>query len=129
MRMLLRDGFEIGSLLFISHIEQARFLESALAALPYRINQPKRVLVLGATDGHYIWLARLSRAESIVVVQPDPNIVQVLRRYGGNVLDDPRIHLVQAEPRAYLDSTSEIFDVVHLAAMEGFLAGSGGIGR
>jgi hypothetical protein len=128
MRMLLRDGFEIGSLLSISRIEQALFLESTLAALPYKLIEPKRVLVLGATDGHYIWLARLSRAESIVVVQPDANIAEVLRRYGSNVLDDPRIHLVQAEPRAYLDSTSETFDVVHLAAMEGFLAGSGGIG-
>ncbi len=128
MHMLLRDGFEIGSILSIAHIEQARFLEATLSALPYKLIQPRKVLILGETGGHHIWLARLSQAESIVVVQPDRNILEALRTYGSRVLDDPRIHVVNSEPRAYLDTTHETFDVVHLAELEGFLAGTAGIG-
>jgi hypothetical protein len=128
MHMLLRDGFEIGSILSIEKIERARFLHGTLAALPYKLIQPGRVLILGETGGHHIWLARMSQAESIVVVQPDRNIIEALRRYGSSVLDDPRIHVITSEPRAYLDTAPETFDVVHLAALEGFLAGTAGIG-
>jgi hypothetical protein len=128
MRMLLRDGFEIGSILSIGTVEQARFLENTLAALPYKLMQPKRVLVLGATADQYIWLARLSSAESILLVQPDRQVIDVLRTFGTPVLDDQRVRVKVSEPRAYLDTTTETFDLIHLAALEGFLAGSGGIG-
>ena len=128
MDMILRDGIGIGSVLDIRSSDQARFLERALFALPYRLVQPKSVLVLGETGGLATWLARLSRASSIVVVQPDRNIVSLLESHPSKVLDDPRIRVVIAEPRAFLDSTELTFDLIQLTAMEGFLAGSAGIG-
>jgi hypothetical protein len=76
----------------------------------------------------YLWLARLSSAQSIVFVQPDRNIVRVLQDHPSRVLADPRIRVIVAEPRAFLDRTTESFDIIHLAALEGFAAGSGGIG-
>ena len=126
MGMLLRDGFEIGSILSIPCEEQARFLEGTLAALPYKLIRPRKVLILGATGGFHIWLARLSQAESIVVVQSDRNIAQVLRTHGSHVLDDPRVQVIHAEPRAYLDTTSETFDLIHLAAFGGVSRGERG---
>ena len=128
MGMLLHDGFQVGSVLSIKRVDQARFLEGTLSALPYRLVTPKRVLILGETGGTYVWLARLSHAESITVVVSDVNVVRVLRAYGSGVLDDPRVRVIVAEPRAFLDSTESLFDVVHLPALEGFAAGSGGIG-
>jgi hypothetical protein len=128
MSMLLRDGFEIGSVLSITDMQQTRFLERTLSALPYRLVKPKRVLILGETGGLYVWLARRSEADHIVVVQPDSNIFRLLERYGSGVLNDPRVRTVVAEPRAFLDNTSMTFDIIHLPALEGFSAGSGGIG-
>lgn len=128
MDMILRDGFGSGSVLAIGSPDQASFLERALFALPYRLVQPKSVLILGETGGLATWLARLSRASSIVVVQPDRNIVGLLESHPSKVLDDPRIRVVIAEPRAFLDSTELTFDLIHLTAIEGFLAGSAGIG-
>ncbi|MDQ7782436.1 MAG: hypothetical protein RDU20_06145, partial [Desulfomonilaceae bacterium] len=128
MDLLMRDGFPAGSVLSIRTAEEAEFLSATLAALPYRLIEPKSVLILGETGGTYVWLARLSKAESIVVVQPDRNIIKVLEEHDSRVLADPRVRVVTAEPRAFLDSSREKFDIIHLSALEGFAPGSGGIG-
>jgi len=128
MDVLVRDGFQIGSVLDIKKADEARFLESSLLSLPYRIGKPKRVLILGDTGGIHVWLARLSPAESIVVVQPDKNVLNILESHPSRVLDDPRIRVVRAEPRAFLDVNRTAYDIIHLAALEGFSAGSSGIG-
>jgi len=128
MDIVMRDGFHAGSIPLISRTDGARFLQGTLTALPYRLIQPDSVLILGEAGSMYLWLARLSPAKSIVFVQPDANIVRVLENHPSRVCADPRIRLIVAEPRAFLDRTSETFDIIHLAALEGFAAGSGGIG-
>lgn len=128
MDMLLVDGFQAGSVLAIGSAEKARFLEGTLSALPYKLIRPRSILILGETGGVYIWAARRTSAESIVVVQPDGNTIDILKQHKSRVLDDPRIHVIEQEPRAYLDTTRSLFDVMQLAGLEGFAAGSGGIG-
>ena len=128
MDVLLQDGFQTGSIPSVSGMDQARFLESTLSALPYKLIRPERVLILGDAGGTYVWLARLSPAGSIVLVQPDKNIVKVLETHPSRVLDDPRVKVVIADPRAFLDHSDATFDIIHLAALEGFAPGSGGIG-
>lgn len=128
MDLLLQDGFQVGSIPCISGPDQARFLESTLSALPYKLVRPHRVLILGDAGGIYVWLARLSSAQSIVTVQPDKNIVRVLKSHPSRVLDDPRVTVVVADLRTFLDQTNATFDIIHLAALEGFAPGSGGIG-
>jgi hypothetical protein len=128
MDMLLVDGFQVGSVLGVESMDQARFLEGTLSTLPYKLIRPSSILILGETGGVHIWAARLTSAESIVVVQPDGNIIDIMKQHKSRVLDDPRIHVFEAEPRAYLDTTRSRFDVIQLAGMEGFAAGSGGIG-
>jgi MFS family permease len=128
MDLLLRDGFDIGSVLSISSPDQARFLEGTLAALPFKLVSPKRVLILGESSGIHVWLARLSSADSIYLIQGDENVIAALAGHPSRVLDDPRIRVFITEPRAFLDTTESKFDIVHLAALEGFAAGSGGIG-
>ncbi|MBI5252113.1 MAG: hypothetical protein HY912_21675 [Desulfomonile tiedjei] len=129
MDMLLVDGFQAGSVLRVKNPAQARFLGSTLSALPYKLLQrPDRVLILGETDGLHIWAARLTAAHRIVVVQPDSNIIDVLREHESSVLQDKRIAIMEEEPRAFLDGPGENFQVIQLAGLQGFSAGSGGIG-
>jgi spermidine synthase len=127
MDVVLVDGFQAGTMLDITTTDQARFLEGTLSALPYKLVKPERILILGEAGSIYLWLARLSSAASIVLVQPDENIRRVLETHPSGVLADPRITVVAAEPRAFLDKTRTRFDIIHLASMEGFSPGSGGI--
>lgn len=125
---LLRDGLSVGSVARIGRVEEAGFLEGTLQALPYRLIMPERVLILGETSGLHIWLARISGARTIVVVQPDSNIVYLLKTHESRVLDDPRVQVVLSELRAFLDRTAEPFDLIIPANLQGFSAGSSGIG-
>lgn len=128
MDLLLRDGFAIGSVLNIRADRDARFLEATLSTLPYRLIQPNRILILGDAGGMYIWRARLSTASKVVWVYPDPNVVEILKSHPSGVLNDPRLQVVVAEPRAFLDGTTMKFDIIHLAGLEGFAPGSVGMG-
>ena len=127
MDVLLLDGFQVGTLLDITAPDQAGFLRGTLSSLPYSVVKPERVLILGEAGSVYLWLARSSSARSIVLVQPDENIRRVIETHPSRLLADPRITVVEAEPRAFLDQTKTKFDIIHLAAMEGFSPGSGGI--
>lgn len=126
--MVLQDGFQAGAVIARSRDRTGDFVRSTLFALPYRLTTPERVLILGADGGLRLALARLSSARKIVLVQPDPNVIRVLESHPSDILDDPRIVVVEAEPRAFLDTTGERFDIIHLAGLAGFTAGSAGIG-
>ncbi len=128
MDILLRDGSEEGVLPAVKGIGDVGFLAQTFAGLPYRLIQPESVLILGESGGKYLWSARMSPARRIVVVQPDPNVLRVLREHSSQILRDPRIEIVESEPRAYLDRTDSRFDIIHMAAMDGFAPGSSGIG-
>lgn len=127
--MLLVDGFQAGSVLSTNRPDDARFLKGTLSALPYRlIEQPRDVLILKEADGLHVWTARLTSTQRIEVVQPDSNIVSILKEHKSGVLQDSRVRIHEEESRAFLDGHSQEFDVIQLAGLQGFSAGSGGIG-
>ncbi|MEW6349843.1 MAG: hypothetical protein AB1646_12325 [Thermodesulfobacteriota bacterium] len=128
MDILVRDGAEEGVLPAVKGIADVGFLDGTFSRLPYRLIQPESVLILGESGDTYLWSARMSPARRIVLVQPDPNVIRVLQNHPSRVLRDPRIEVVRSEPRAYLDRTESRFDLIHLAAMDGFAPGSSGIG-
>lgn len=127
MDVLLKDGFQIGAILNIREATEAEALMGTLAAIPYHLVTPRRVLILGEAGSVTLSLARLSPAQEIVLVQPDSNILRVLWEHPASPLGDPRIRVVEAESRAFLDANRSAFDVIHLAELEGFAPGSGGI--
>jgi hypothetical protein len=128
MDIILKDGFQVGSIPIIGVPEEAGFVEGTLFALPYKLVKPDKVLILGEAGGVQIWLARRSSARLIVLVQPDPNVVEVLTKHSSQLLKDPRIRVEITEPRAFLDHTDLKFDIVQLAALEAFSPGSVGVG-
>ncbi len=128
MDMVIRDGFHAGTIPIIDRDPEADFLRNMLSALPYKLIAPQKVLILGESGAIYVRLARLSAARSIVLVQPDENIILALRQHPTRPLDDPRVQVVRAEPRAFLDQNKDTFDIIQMAALEGFAPGSSGIG-
>ncbi|MEW6533790.1 MAG: hypothetical protein AB1473_23370 [Thermodesulfobacteriota bacterium] len=127
MDVVLKDGFQIGTILNIREATEAKVLMGTLAAIPYHLISPRRVLILGEAGSVSLSLAALSPAKEIVLVQPDRNVLRLLRDHPANPLGDPRIRVVEAESRAFLDANRSAFDIIHLAELDGFTPGSGGI--
>jgi hypothetical protein len=127
MDVVLKDGFQVGAILHIREVTEARVLMGTLSAIPYHLVTPRRVLILGESGSVSLSLARFSSAQEIVLVQPDSNIVRLLQEHPARPLADPRVRVVEAESRAFLDGNRSAFDIIHLAELEGFAPGSGGI--
>jgi len=83
-------------------------------SLPYAlIPAPPRVLVLGAGGGMDVETALLHGAGRVDAVEIDPLIPVLSRRYSSSSpYDDPRVHLHVGDGRAYLQQTTERFDLV-----------------
>lgn len=117
---LLLDGSVAGSILRIDSAGQTRMFEALPQSLAYRLNAPERVLLLGETGGMAVWLARYYGARRITVVHPNRALLSTLQHEladaAGNVYDG--VEIVAGDPRLYVESTEERFDVVHVVSAE-----------
>lgn len=131
--VLLRDGHLAGSVLDVADADGAAVMDGTLMAFPYALIGPgPRVALLGEAGGANAWLAARHGATAIAVVQPDRNVVGVLRGAladaGGVVLSLPQVSVHTAEPREFVERPGPGFDLIQLSMMESSAAGSGGVG-
>jgi len=92
MMAMLADGHAAGSVLRIARPEDAEVMDYCLMAFPYNLTPANpKVLLLGEGGGTNVWLAARHQANAIQVVQPDANVISLLRgplrELGGLVLD------------------------------------------
>ncbi len=82
--------------------------------LPYRvIENPRRVLILGAGGGMDTEAALLRGAQRVDAVEIDPVLPQLSARYNAAApLADPRVVLHIDDARAFLQKTTDQFDLV-----------------
>jgi len=128
---ILADGDPAGTVFEIRSSADATILDYTLMSVPYRLVPKPRVLLLGEAGGVNVWLARRMGAEHITVVQPDPEIVRLMRGplapMAGEVLSGPDVEVVTTEPRTFLERNRDRFDLIQLVTAEGMAAGASGL--
>ncbi len=131
--VILADGHTAGAVYEVSRAEEAAAADGALLAFAWLLAPAApRAALLGETGGQNAWLAARRGASAIDAVQPDPNVIDLLRgplrQRGGAVLDLPGLRLHVAEPRHFIAHAEGPFDLIQLCGLESSAAGSGGIG-
>ncbi len=89
--------------------------------LPYRLldRPPGRVLVLGAGTGNDVAVALAMGAEHITAVEIDPVILELGRQvHPSQPYDSPRVRVVNADARAFLNATDGLYDLVVLGTLD-----------
>jgi hypothetical protein len=103
---------------------EERYLDFLPMAAPYRLLRSPRVLELRLGGGAGVHTAMHNGAREIWVVESNPDLVRMLkdspffRGYTGAMLDDPRVHLVRSEVRAFTGATRERFDLVEIGLID-----------
>jgi MFS family permease len=119
---ILRDGNFAGTVYKIHSADDGKILDYTPASLAYQLRPGARTLLLGETGGINVWLARRHKSREIVVVQDDPQVVEIgrdlLPEGAGRVFTGPDIRLVEEEPRLYLESTNDLFDIIQVVSAE-----------
>ncbi len=125
---LFMDGAHAGGVFRIEEAGQAEVLRDVAQALPYRMVDAPEVLILGEQTGVNVWMALAHGAQTVTVVQPNPQLIDAAREaVDSSVFDRPEVRVVSAEPRLFLSRAGQQFDIIHLASAEGMPAGSGGL--
>ncbi len=93
---------------------------------------PRRVLLLGLGSGFPLRAAvHHPEPERITVAEADPLVVEAARGWfaaaNGHALDDPRVRVVAADARGFLDTSRERFDVITAASPSPWTAGAAGL--
>ena len=103
------------------------YLEDLTSALPYRLVERPRVLVLGAGGGAAVLQALGAGARSVDAVELQPHVVDMVRgRYrgfSGGVYEHPAVAVHVADPRGYVEASGDEYDLVQIIALGASTAG------
>jgi len=128
---LLIDGIIAGSIFRIEDQKNASIMDFTPQSLPYRISDEPKVLLLGEITGSNIWLAKRYGAQSITVVQPNPQIISLLQndhdQESGSIFNDPKVEVINMHPRLFIEQNPGSFDLIHLVTGEAMATGTGGL--
>jgi hypothetical protein len=101
------------------------------SSLPYMLVQKPHVLVVGAGGGLGVLLALYHNSSSVVAVESNPAIVELIQgKYGsfsGSIYRDERVRVFVSEGRSFIRGSSEKFDIIELSMTDGASASSSGI--
>ena len=103
------------------------YLQELTSALPYRLVEEPRVLVLGAGGGAEVLQALGAGARSVDAVELQPHVVGMVRdRYrdfSGGLYEHPKVSAHVADPRAFVEASGDDFDLVQVVAVGSPVAG------
>ena len=103
------------------------YLEDLTSALPYRLVDRPKVLVLGAGGGAAVLQALGAGARSVDAVELQPHVVDLVRgRYrdfSGGVYEHPEVSIHIADPRAFVEAARDEYDLIQVVALGSGIAG------
>ncbi|HET6593618.1 MAG TPA: hypothetical protein VFG48_11925 [Xanthomonadales bacterium] len=107
------------------------FLEDVTAALPYRLLERPRVLVLGAGAGSDVLLALHNGAARVEAVELNAQMIDLVQgefaAYSGNLYEHERVSVAAGEARGYVLRHDARFDLVQLSLLDSFAASGAGV--
>ena len=128
---LLIDGHHAGAIFKIRSKEEASILDDTPQSLVYRLLNSPKVLLLGERTGVNVWLALRFGATDITIVQSNPQLIDIMKfdlsDKNGDIYNRPEVKVICQDPRLFIQTTREKFDVIHVVVGEGVSAGTSGL--
>jgi spermidine synthase len=116
---------------FNGDLQSLAYLGDLTSALPYRLAQPRRVLLLGMGGGSGILQAVYHGVERIDAVEMDQNQLQLLTQefaqFSGWPLLQQKVNVHPEEARSFVAASEERFDLIQLSLMDSAGAASAGV--
>jgi len=103
------------------------YLDDLTSAVPYRLVERPRVLVLGAGGGAAVLQALGAAARSVDAVELQPHVVEMVRdrfrEFSGGVYENPAVRVHVADPRSFVEASGDEYDLVQVIALGSSTAG------
>lgn len=110
---------------------QLSYLDQMTSALPYHLQKPDKMLILGVGGGQDILQAKYHGVESITGVELNPLFIELLTGkyagFSGNLLEGPGTVIHLGDMRGFLERSREQFDLVHISLVDAFSPSAAGL--
>lgn len=127
--LLFSNGDTFGFVPRASYTESARLLDATTQGLPYALARPESVLILQAGTGLAAAQALNRGAGRIVAVEPHRAALELLRKEypesAGALFARPEIRMIAGEPRTWLATERDRYDLIVLPTVGTFGGGAG----
>lgn len=125
------DGFSLTPITkFNGDLSTLKFIEASTISLPYELKKNPKVLAIGFGGGMDILGALYYQASSIVGVELNPIIVDLVKRryrdFSGRLDGYDNVWLYTGEGRSFIRRLDEEFDIIQLHGTDTFAATSSG---
>ncbi|MDP2810767.1 MAG: hypothetical protein Q8O34_11525 [Rhodocyclaceae bacterium] len=108
------------------------YLGDTTSALPYRLLDRPRILVLGAGAGGDVLQALVHGARRVDAVELDGQVTAMVQEdlagFSGRPYSTPGVHLHTAEARGFVAASRESFDLIQVALLDSFGSSAAGLG-
>ena len=116
---------------FDGNLDALAYMDDVTAALPYRLLDRPKVLVLGAGGGTDVLFAIYHGARAIDVVELNPQVTELVggtfADFAGHLYDDERIDVYTDEARSFVARRADRYDLIHIALLDSFAASGTGV--
>jgi SAM-dependent methyltransferase len=107
------------------------YLDRTTAALPFRILERPRTLILGAGGGEQVLLALRAGADTVDAVEVNSQMIDLARDrfadFVGGIFSRPNVRSHLAEARAFASTTGERYDLIQIPLLDSFGAAAAGV--
>jgi hypothetical protein len=129
---LYGDGNSLGAITRDnSEPESLQFLDQLTSALPYNLQHPDSVLVLGAGGGMDVLQAEYHKVREVDAVELNPQIVELLSdeyaAFTNDLYQRPGVHIHIAEARGFLSNRNTRYALILLSLQDAADASSAGL--
>ncbi len=116
---------------FDGNLSSLAYMDDVTAALPYRLLDKPRVLVLGAGGGTDVLFAVYHGARAIDAVELNPLVTKLVvdtyAEFAGHLYADERIDVYTDEARSFVAKGAARYDLIHVALLDSFAASGAGV--
>ena len=107
------------------------YLDDLPSALPYHLQAPGEVLILGAGGGADILQAYFHAAGQIDAVELDPLVIELVRgrfdEFSGGLLTRENVRIQIAEARGFLQRNDRRYDLIQVPLLDSFATAAAGV--
>lgn len=107
------------------------YLDQTTSALPYHLNKPEQLLILGVGAGSDLLQAEWFGVPSVDAVELNGQLIDYIKTrydaFSGGIFTNGRLRLHIGEARGFVSGTKLRFDLIQIALMDAYGASSAGL--
>jgi len=126
--LIISDGDGISAINHFQNLSELACYDYMTSALPYHLLTSPRVCVIGAGAGSDVAQALALGAAEVTAVEMNPQIIELAREhFTANLYKRDDVKLVITEGRNFLQTSSQLFDVINISLLDSFSASAAGL--